>query len=254
MYRLERKDHVLTPYVMLWSLLGFQAGFINAFGFLVCGRYVSHVTGFGTQIGIALGSKQPLLALELLGSPTCFILGAFFSGLITSARIERELKPRFDLVTLALPLIMLVLFVAGRVGQLGPFEEPLTAVQDFVVLFILSFFCGMQNGCFSVLTNGHIRTTHMTGMSTDMGTDMARLWFGKISDRELMLTYRTNFSRLVTSICFALGSIVSILLSQKYEYSSLAVPLVTSFIVFFWVRSIGRKLDKRFAKAAWRNS
>ena len=105
MYRLEREEFIETPYVSLWSLLGFQAGFVNAFGFLACGRYVSHVTGFGTQIGVAFAERQPLIGLELLGFPVSFILGAFFSGFHTSARLERDLRPRYDLITLLLPLL-----------------------------------------------------------------------------------------------------------------------------------------------------
>src|SRR3954471_6328342 len=100
MYRLEREEFVKTPYVGLWALLGFQAGFINAFGFLACGRYVSHVTGFGTQIGIALANNNLLFAIELFGIPIWFVIGSFLSSLITSVQIERGLKPRFDIVTL----------------------------------------------------------------------------------------------------------------------------------------------------------
>jgi uncharacterized membrane protein YoaK (UPF0700 family) len=245
MYRLEREDFVKSPYILLWSVLGFQAGFINAFGFLAFGRYVSHVTGFGTQIGVALAEKRPFFALELLGFPFFFIVGSFFNGLITSARLERGLKPRYDLVTLLLPTLMMILMFFGTQGLFGVFGESLIGQRDFVLLFLLSFICGMQNGCFATMTKGQIRTTHLTGISTDIGTDLARLWFGKITGTERSLTQRTNYSRFATFTFFAMGSIVSVLVSERYGFLAMGIPLLTSLFIFFSVRKISVILDDR---------
>lgn len=250
MYRLDREDFVGAPYISLWSMLGFQAGYVNAFGFLACGRYVSHVTGFGTQIGVALADRQALFALELLGFPIAFIVGAFSSSLVTAARIERGLRPRFDRVTLFLPLILIGLLVLGQLGLFGPFGEQLVQTRDFVLLFLLSFVCGMQNGCFAVLTKGQIRTTHLTGISTDIGTDLARIWFGKLGSRELELTRKTNLCRISTFLGFASGSILSVLLSQEFGYLALLVPFATSVAAFCGVRYISKQLDRRFGTLA----
>ena len=245
MYRIEREEFVQTPYVSLWSTLGFQAGFLNAFGFLACGRYVSHVTGVGTQMGIALGEHNAFFALELLGFPFFFILGAFFSGVTTSARIERGLRPNYGRITLLLPAGILLLLVAGNAGYFGPFGEQLIRARDFVLLYLLSFICGLQNGCFATLTKGQIRTTHLTGISTDIGTDLARLWFGDLKGKELELTRRTNFSRIATFLAFAAGSIVSVSMTQSLGYGALIVPLGTSLVAAFVVRMISHSLDLR---------
>lgn len=247
MYRLDREEFVEKRYIPIWAVLAFQAGFINAFGFLACGRYVSHVTGFGTQIGIALGQKNPWFGFELLGFPFFFILGAFFSGLLTAARIERGLRPRFDLVTLLLPTTILALTTLGIFGLFGPFEEQLVLARDFVLLFSLSFVCGMQNGCFATLTKGQIRTTHLTGISTDIGTDLARVWFGKLDPIERSITKKVNLSRIITLVCFASGSILSALVSEHIGYVALCVPALTSIVVFFEVRHISDELDRKFA-------
>ncbi|MGE4231711.1 MAG: YoaK family protein [Bacteriovoracia bacterium] len=246
MYRLEREEFVRFPFVFLWILLAFQAGFINAFGFLACGRYVSHVTGFGTQIGVALAQKKPFFALELVGFPVFFILGSFVSGLITAARIESGRRPRFDLVTVILPVLILLLFILGHRGAFGPFGEDLIQARDFFLLFLLSFICGMQNSCFAVLTKGQIRTTHLTGISTDIGTDLARTFFGNLGPIELELTKRTNTSRIVTFVFFAIGSVFSVHVSQYLEHLALVVPLLTSLIVLVGVQMISRKLDRKY--------
>ncbi|MGE4233488.1 MAG: YoaK family protein [Bacteriovoracia bacterium] len=244
MYRLEREQFLETPRVALWALIAFQAGFINAFGFLACGRYVSHVTGFGTQIGVAIAEKKLFFAIELLGFPLTFILGAFVSGFITSARVERGLRPRYDYVILTFPIILFALLIFGQFGFFGVFGEQLVEFRDFALLFSLTFFCGMQNGCFATMTKGQIRTTHLTGLSTDIGTDFARLFFGNLSESEYALTRKTNFSRISTFLGFASGSVISVIVSSRLGYHSLVVPLITSLFIYGAVRRISANLDR----------
>ncbi len=248
MYRLEREQFLEFPVILLWPLLGFQAGFINSFGFLACGRYVSHVTGFGTQIGISVAQNQWLIAFELLGFPLFFIFGAFFSGFFTCARRERGLKPRYDLITLFLPLIILLISFLGIAGVFSPFGEDLRVWRDFILLYTLSFACGLQNGCFATLTKGQIRTTHLTGISTDIGTDFARMYFGKLSDLELKLVKKANLSRISTFLAFALGSIFSVTTTQKFHYIALFVPFATSIVVYLGVAALSHRMDKIFGR------
>ncbi|MBH2006906.1 MAG: DUF1275 domain-containing protein [Myxococcaceae bacterium] len=246
MHRLSREEYTRKPYVFLWGLLAFQAGFINAFGFLSCGRYVSHITGFGSQIGISLAHSHPLFALELLGFPMVFILGAFIAGLLTIARIERGEKPRFDLIILALPVMLLFFALLGENGFFGLFGEHLVHTRDFFLLYSLSFLCGFQNACFTIMTKGHIRTTHLTGLSTDIGSESARLLFGKLNLKERVLSQRAYFSRILIFVSFAAGSIVSVFICQSFTYFALLLPLLTSLLVWFASRAISQSLDKRY--------
>jgi uncharacterized membrane protein YoaK (UPF0700 family) len=239
MYRLEPQDFVKNRFVGLWSLLAFQAGFINSIGFLACHRFVSHVTGFGTQVGITLGKSQYLLAAEMLSAPASFILGAWANGYMTVARKARGHVPRYDLVTLLMPLILLVLLTAGVNGYLGPFGEPLLLFRDFFFLSSLSFLCGMQNACFATLTKGQIRTTHLTGISTDIGTDLALALNGNLPAGERQMAIRRNFMRGMTFVSFSTGALISAMIDTRLQYWSLGVPLATSTFVaaiFFFVK------------------
>ncbi len=249
MYRLEREEFVRYPYVALWALLAFQAGFLNAIGFLTCGRYVSHVTGVGTQVGVALGEQDGWFALELLGFPFFFILGAFLSGFFISARIERRLRPHYGFVTFLLPVAILILMLGGAHGYFGPFGEQLIRARDFVLLYSLSFVCGLQNGCFAALTRGQIRTTHLTGISTDIGTDFARLWFGGLEGAERRLTRKVNVSRIATFFSFAVGSVGAVHLGGAWGYWSLVVPLLTALMAWFVIQAISHTLDLRSRSA-----
>ncbi len=239
--RLERTDFVKTRFLALWSVLGFQAGYINAFGFLACGRYVSHVTGFGTQIGMALGNQNLLLAIEMLGFPLSFILGSFTNGFFTIARIEQGGRPQYKFI-LGLVLVLLLFCVGiGVSGIAGAFGEPLEYAHDFILPLTLSFVCGLQNACFATMTRGQIRTTHLTGIATDIGTDLSRVFFGKLESGEKLLTKRTNHTRLATFVAFAFGSIVSVLSTQKLDFFALLVPVVTSLAIILRLNYLLRR-------------
>lgn len=231
MYRLEPADYVKNRFISLWGLLAFQAGFINSLGFLACQRFVSHVTGFGTHVGISVGEGQFRYALELFSAPISFIFGAWFSAYLTVARKSRGETPRYDMVTLIIPIVIFVLMILGVYGHFGAFGEKLTFTQDVFLLNTLTFLCGMQNGCFATLTKGQIRTTHLTGISTDLGTDLALTFNGQLPAEERQLAIRRNIMRIITFSAFSVGALISALVDAKLEYWSFLVPLLTSITV-----------------------
>lgn len=249
MYRLDREEFLKFPLIFLWALMGFQAGFLNSFGFITCGRYISHVTGFGTQIGVTMAQNQWLTAFELIGFPLSFIFGSFFSGFFTCARRERGLKPRYDWMTLLMPAIIVLVMAFGLTGVFGVFGQELLNARHFTLLYVLSFTCGLQNGCFATLTKGQIRTTHLTGISTDIGTDFARYFFGKLSKVERQLVKRANLSRMMTFIAFAVGAITSVLATNDYEFMALTIPLLTSLVAYASMRIVSRKMDQSYGSA-----
>jgi uncharacterized membrane protein YoaK (UPF0700 family) len=134
-------------------------------------------------------------------------------------------------MTLFLPLIILVVGVLGWNGMFGEFGELLREARDFVLLFSLSFACGLQNGCFATMTKGQIRTTHLTGISTDIGTDFARLFYGKLNSVEKNLVIRANISRIATFLAFTSGSIISVITTEHLYYTALVIPFFSAILV-----------------------
>jgi uncharacterized membrane protein YoaK (UPF0700 family) len=237
MYRLEAEDFIKKKFIGLWSLLAFQAGMINTIGFLACQRYVSHVTGFGTQVGLTLGQGRYLLAMELACAPASFVAGAWLSGHLTVARLARNLHPRYDWVTALMPAGLLALWAAGSQGEFGAFGEPLILARDLFFLSCLSFFCGLQNATFATLTKGQIRTTHLTGISTDFGTDLALILNGKLPQEQHRVLKYKNIMRASTFAAFSGGAVLAALAGPQLEYAMLLVPALTSSVVaaIFWI-------------------
>lgn len=229
----RRQEYLSRKYLWLWIALAAQAGFVNAGGFLACARFVSHMTGFGTQVGISLSQLDYLTSIELFCAPASFLFGAMASGVLIDRSLMFNRKPRYLSVMFGIFLIFLVVTAGGALGSFGDFGEPLVLTRDFELLSLLCFACGLQNACFGSLSRGQIRTTHMTGILTDIGVSFVKLFLlhGR-KDRQTTVLQRVNFIRILTFISFSVGSAVSALVFKRWQYMGFVFPTVVSLLLF----------------------
>jgi uncharacterized membrane protein YoaK (UPF0700 family) len=151
------------------GILAFVAGAVNAGGFLAVHRYTSHMTGIVSSIAddLVLGSIG--LALAGLASLAAFVAGAITTTLLISWARRHELRSKY---ALALLLEALLLLVFGLVGaNLTSFASLLVPTAVLLLCFIM----GLQNAIVTKISNAEIRTTHMTGVITDLGIELGRL-------------------------------------------------------------------------------
>jgi len=154
----------------LGLLLAFNAGAVNAGGFLVLHRYTSHMTGFASQLSDGLVIGDVTLLLNALGALLSFLGGAMSCAILVNWGRQRHLQSVY-----ALPLMLesLLLIVFGLIGAAmlawpTPFAVPLTVL-------LLSFIMGLQNAVGAKTSGGSVRTTHMTGNVTDLGIELGKL-------------------------------------------------------------------------------
>ena len=172
----HRLDQPLDRKVVYqWCLLSFNGGCINAGGFLATGRFVSHVTGFATLFGVDAVDKEMASALGLLAVPCFFLAGSFLAGLLIDRPIYQGRKPHFDYVMGLSALFLSLSVVGGEFAIFGIFGGRFGQPSDYVLLSLLCLACGLQNGAITSSSGGTIRTTHLTGLTTDLGLGLARL-------------------------------------------------------------------------------
>ena len=190
----------------LGLVLAFNAGAVNAGGFLVLQMYTSHMTGFTSQLADALVLGNVRLFLNALGAVLAFLAGAAVCAVLVNWSRQHHLHSVF-----ALPLLLeaALMFPFGLMGAITltwstPFALPLTVL-------LLSFIMGLQNAVASKTSGGSIRTTHMTGNITDVGIELGKMLYvhvGTVAGRERV---RHNRYRLRASgglVCaFILGGV-----------------------------------------------
>ncbi len=133
---------------------------------------------------------------------------------------------------------------AGVFGFFGPFGEELLYGRDFLLMSLLCFICGLQNACFSSLTRGQIRTTHLTGIMTDIGIAFVKIFYLPPKGREVTVLRRLNYVRMLTVLSFSLGATVSALMFGRLGYVAFAVLVLTSGALFIAMYFSARRREK----------
>jgi len=156
---------------LLGSVLAFVAGAINAGGFLLIGMYTSHMTGFASMLSDNLVLGNTRLVLGALGALLAFTAGAAFTAVLVNWSRHHWLRSEYALPLLLEAVLLLIFGLMGAtMTRQTPFAVPLA-------LLVLAFTMGLQNALVSKMSMSQIRTTHMTGVVTDLGIELGKLLY-----------------------------------------------------------------------------
>jgi len=175
---------------LLGALLAFNAGAINAGGFLVVGMYTSHMTGFASMISDMLVLGSFTVAIGAAGALLAFLAGAACTAVLVNWARQNHLRSEYALPLLLEAGLLLVFGLLGAtLNRQTPFAVPLTVL-------VLAFTMGLQNALVSKISASQIRTTHMTGVITDMGIELGKLFYWNQGARPPELQVRANRIKL----------------------------------------------------------
>lgn len=181
------------------------AGMVNAVGYLgFLHQSVTHLTGTTTVLGIAVAHSDGDRALHLLGTAASFVAGCALSGaLVRDATLKFGRRYGVVLVTESLFFVAAAqLLMRGR------------AAGDHFALAA----CGMQNAMATTYSGAVLRTTHVSGIFTDLGVGLGQ-WIA-----------RAPLDRLRLKLCglllvsFFTGVVVGAYLFSLIDYATLYVP------------------------------
>ena len=155
----------------LGTVLAFVAGATNAGGFLAVGQYTSHMTGMLSSVADNAVLGQFALALGGLGALLAFLLGAMTTAWMVNWGLRRHLRSAYGLPLLLEAALLLVFGLFGAaIGLMTAVFLPLTVV-------LLCFIMGLQNAVITKISRAVIRTTHITGLLTDLGIELGKLLY-----------------------------------------------------------------------------
>lgn len=152
---------------LMWFLFCHAAGAVNAGALLACHRFVTHITGTSTRIGVDMGEWRLVADYSIV--LLCFILGAACSVFFLHGRDIKEKQPLHSVPLVIASLLLVGVAVAGQAGAFGAFGEAVESTGDFVLLSLLSMAMGIQNATVAASSSMVVRTTHMTGPASDIG-------------------------------------------------------------------------------------
>lgn len=207
-------------------LLSFLAGSVNAGAFLACGSFVTHVTGFATLFGVSFARGEVATALKIMSVPVYFLLGAMISAYFVDRKIQQGRKPSYSLVMAMVCACLLVVVVGGELKYFGIFGANYELKQDYFFLMLLCGASGLQNAAITTFSGSVVRTTHLTGITTDLGIGLVRMFSQKLSGREQNREVRRNWLRAITIASFIAGSTVGAFSFLKLHYLGFLIPVL----------------------------
>jgi uncharacterized membrane protein YoaK (UPF0700 family) len=151
-------------------ILALVAGFVNAVGLLSFEHQsVSHLSGTATLLGTGFLTLPFQHTLHLLGILLSFLFGSSIAGFLLHGS-TLKLGKHYDTALFlesALLLVTLLLLTKG----------------SFYGHFFASMACGLQNALATTYSGAIIRTTHLTGIFTDLGIMLGELVKGNELDK-----------------------------------------------------------------------
>ena len=194
------------------------AGAVNAIGLLGFKHQgVSHLTGTSTLLGLSLVNLDLAESAHLLFIIVSFVLGAALGGLLIGG-VALRLGRRYSVALLIeAALLLLAMLALSHGSTLGH--------------FLASAACGLQNGMVSTYSGAAIRTTHVSGLFTDLGTMLGQRLRGHPFDNRKLLLF------LLLIVGFIFGGSIGAYSYQRMEFMALAIPAsaAIALALVYWV-------------------
>jgi uncharacterized membrane protein YoaK (UPF0700 family) len=167
--------------------LSWVAGYTNVVTFIVCGGVVvSHTTGNVTHFAELTGDGHWKAGLYFAFLVVAFLAGAVFSALMTETARRRGVTSKY-ILPIAVQAALLCVMALGTqrharidwtatLSSAGPSPDAWTL---YWLTGLGSFAMGLQNATITKVSGATVRTTHLTGVVTDLGLEGVQLllWY-----------------------------------------------------------------------------
>lgn len=220
MFRHQGKARTFLHNLRLAALLSLVAGIVNITGVLALHTLTTNVTGHFAYFAEEFMKKDYATAVTFLLFTLCFLLGSFMANTIVEI-ISRKRQRLAHVVPIALEIVILtsiaLLFKTSSIYDLhGKLEA-----------FLLLFAMGIQNSLVTKVSQSTVRTTHLTGLFTDLGIEISQLFFYKKPEQQIKL--KTNiYLRLSIISFFFIGCVLG---GFAYGYLQIKTLLLASAVL-----------------------
>lgn len=204
-------------------ILAAVAGSVNAIGLIGFGHQsISHLSGSATLLGIGFISPSYAQVVHLIGVLLSFMVGAALSGWVLSGQ-SLKLGRYYDvLLSIEAMLLAISMYFLNADLAWGHFSA--------------SAACGLQNALATTYSGAIVRTTHVTGIFTDLGIMLGAKLRGETFDKRKAILF------LLIIIGFIVGGMLGAWLFSYWQFMALAMPAVICLMLAFAYRIYSRHL------------
>lgn len=220
MFRHQGKSRTLKHNLQLAIILSFVAGIVNVVGFLKFKQLTTNVTGhfalFINDVANFNVWKGTVYFLYIFS----FLFGSFLSSFLIEKFRENKKLNVFVLPTI---IEFLILISTPIISEIYP-------IPDLLVCTLL-FAMGIQNSFVTKISNAVVRTTHLTGLFTDLGIELSQLFFPKTYTNRIKIKATIKLRLYIISFFFFGGLFGGFLYSELgLRISTLLIPALVLLI------------------------
>lgn len=223
MFRHLGKNRTYSHNLKLASMLSIVAGIVNVTGVMSIKVLTTNVTGhfayFSEEVVLQNYPTATIFLLYIL----FFLLGAFCTGVLIEMFMRKNLAVSY-LIPMFIEMIILLL-----VSLLG---------FDFwgshVIACLLLFAMGLQNALVTKVSHSVVRTTHLTGLFTDLGIELSQLIFYR-SDMFSYKKIRQSINlKLIIIFCFFSGCLLGGVLYHSLALKTLLIAVLVLLAALYY--------------------
>lgn len=226
MLRKYSNTRSLGDNIKLGVLTAIVAGMVNVASFMLFYSFSSNVTGYFAILASEVSQNNYYQIAIVLLWIMSFFLGSFISNFIVI-----HFNRRNTYLAHAMPIIMELACILA-VAIYGTQFYKGTLFETELMLMILLLSMGLQNGLTASISNFAVKTTHLTGATTDLA-----IVFSMFTHRK----YRNNKAikdkaKLLISIfsSYLLGAFIAAFLYQSLKFNVFFIVVAFLTVVIFY--------------------
>lgn len=215
MFRHKGKGRTFHHNRRLAAILSLTAGIVNIIGVLSIQTLTTNVTGHFAFFAEEIVNERYLNAFVFLIYIVAFLSGAFFSNLLIELNSKKNPQ-----IAHSIPM-GIEIFILTIIGIYG-YTWLSYGWNPQMIAYSLLFSMGLQNALVTTISSSTVRTTHLTGLFTDLGIELSQLFFYKQKDARTKLT-RSIRLRIVIIVFFFSGCIIGGFAYGQYNMQALLI-------------------------------
>lgn len=223
MLRRYSRRRTLKENIKLAMLTAFTAGVVNVASLILFFSFTSNITGHYAILADEISNGNYFQILIVFVWILSFFAGSYFSGFFI---LKTSKKHRHIIHLLPLTIELTLLLLVGIYGDFF-YQESLIETEVLVSMVLISM--GLQNGLTATITNLSIKTSHLTGLTTDFAIHLAYLATGKKEYKGEVIGKIKLQSFIILS--FMLGGIISGIYTHHLNFKVFYLISIIFFIV-----------------------
>ena len=215
MFRHKGKNRTFAHDLRLATLLSFVAGLVNITGVLALKTLTTNVTGHFAFFAEEIMRNDYAIAFTFFLFTVFFLLGSFLSSFLQEL-ISLKNPDLSHIFPITLEMVILI-----AVGIFGT-SSGIYTLDGKLTAFFLLLSMGIQNSLVTNISKSTVRTTHLTGLFTDLGIELSQLFFYK-KPEEVKKLKTSIFLRLSIISFFFIGCFSGGIIYQLLEIKTLFI-------------------------------